>query len=970
MRLPLVMVSIFTMVSATGSTTSSKAGGIGMARAAGVPHVSTAFFYGPVVPRELTRHFERLVVDVDNLKEWPRPAKAELFAYLSVGEIGAGRPWRKEVPEHLVLGHNRTWGSAIVDTGSPAWREFLLSKVIPPLRTRGVRGLFLDALDSFEQVTTSTAERSRHERGIADLVDAIRTRFPELKILLNRGFGVLPLLARPPDGLVVESLFHTGEPQGATFGDVPEAATTELLQRLHAVRNRFNLPIAVIDYAPVGDRVLCRALARRILAEGFDPYITMPLMDVVGIGRVEIVRRRILVVYRSTPGTENVSPPPDAALAAPILEWLGYAVDYADERLGLPAGTLVDRYAGIVVLSPDAWGGSYARWVLGHLEAGLHVAFLGGLGFAPDQAALAILGLAEVPSTVVSPLTIAKSSWMVGFESTPQPSRHELPPFATVGSGSRSELHLTDAEGHGWDAVVIGPWGGAAFSPYVVTVDLDDGRRWILDPFRFFTEALALEAMPAPDVSTESGRRILTAHIDGDGFVSRSERLKQPYAGQVILDEILRRHPFPHTVSVIEGELGRTGIYPSDSERTEAIAREIFRLPYVEAASHTFSHPFTWSDAEAHRRTTPPPTLPIPGYGFSAEREIAGSIAYINDTLLPRGKTVQVLLWSGDSSPSGPVVAVTERLGVANVNGGGATRTADHPSLTRASPLGEAKGGSFQVFAPVQNENVFTNGWHGPFYGFEHAIEAFTLTGSPRRFGPISLYYHFFSGTKTASLVALKKVYDWAERQETTRLFLSEYASKVRAFQSLTLGRRVDDGAWEVGGAEDLRTLRLDPEVGWPALEASVGVAGFRDEGQLGGQVGGRYVHLARDAEPILALTRRPPIVPYLLEANGRVLRWVAEGGTIRLHLAGHEPLRFSVGNARRCVLRTALRSVNGRPATMRGPTPRSMESTGWATGSTTGAKTGAKMSAAARSNLVRFALDASDSGEATLACR
>ena len=625
----------------------------GPARAASVPHVSTAFFYGAVVPRELTRNFERLVVDVDNLKEWPKPGRAELFAYLSVGEIGPGRPWRREVPEHLVLGHNRTWGSAIVDTGSPAWRELLLTKVIPPLRARGVRGLFLDALDSFEQVTAAGPERTRHERGIAALVDAIRSRFPELKLVLNRGFTILPLLARPPDGIVVESLFHTGEPQGSTFEAVPDAITTELLQTLRGVRARWNLPIAVIDYAPLADRVLCRALARRILAEGFDPYITVPLMDVVGIGRVEIVRRRVLVVFRSAPGAENLAPPPDAALAAPVLEWLGYAVDYADVRLGLPSGPLLDRYAGMVVLSPGAWGGIYARWVLGHLRAGLRVAFLGGLGFTPDPASLSFLGLEEASPTVVPPLTIASTSPLVGFESAPRPNLHDLPPFVGLPSGSRSALHLTDAGRHGWDGVVMGPWGGAAFSPYVVTEDLEDGRRWILDPFRFFAESLALEALPAPDVSTESGRRISTVHIDGDGFVSRSERLRQPYAGQVILEEILRRYPWPHTVSIIEGELSRAGLYPADSTRTEAIAREIFQLPNVEAASHTFSHPFTWSDAEAGRRTTPPPTLPIPGYTFSAAREIAGSIAYINDQLLPRGKAVRVLLWSGDSSPSG-----------------------------------------------------------------------------------------------------------------------------------------------------------------------------------------------------------------------------------------------------------------------------------------------------------------------------
>ena len=32
------------------------------------------------------------------------------------------------------------------------------------------------------------------------------------------------------------------------------------------------------------------------------------------------------------------------------------------------------------------------------------------------------------------------------------------------------------------------------------------------------------------------------------------------------------------------------------------------------------------------------------------------------------------------------------------------------------------KGDWFQVYAPMQNENVYTNNWTGPFYGFERVI--------------------------------------------------------------------------------------------------------------------------------------------------------------------------------------------------------------------------------------------------------
>ncbi|MGC6595324.1 hypothetical protein ACP0GC_25365, partial [Escherichia coli] len=63
------------------------------------------------------------------------------------------------------------------------------------------------------------------------------------------------------------------------------------------------------------------------------------------------------------------------------------------------------------------------------------------------------------------------------------------------------------------------------------------------------------------------------------------------------------RYRFPVTVSVVEGELSPQGVYPQLSAQTTALARKMFTLPYVEPASHSFSHPFNWADAMYDTRT-------------------------------------------------------------------------------------------------------------------------------------------------------------------------------------------------------------------------------------------------------------------------------------------------------------------------------------------------------------------------------
>jgi len=67
------------------------------------------------------------------------------------------------------------------------------------------------------------------------------------------------------------------------------------------------------------------------------------------------------------------------------------------------------------------------------------------------------------------------------------------------------------------------------------------------------------------------------------------------------------------------------------------VVKSIFELPNVEPASHSFSHPFIW---QFNLPVQFQPTelyyghnLSIKGYQLNIEREIAGSINYINSLL-------------------------------------------------------------------------------------------------------------------------------------------------------------------------------------------------------------------------------------------------------------------------------------------------------------------------------------------------
>ena len=110
--------------------------------------------------------------------------------------------------------------------------------------------------------------------------------------------------------------------------------------------------------------------------------------------------------------------------------------------------------------------------------------------------------------------------------------------------------------------------------------------------------------MPIPDVTTLSGRRVWFSHIDGDGWnnVSRMEayREKPTIAATVVLKELIAPYPdLPVAVGVIGADIDERYGTP---EAARTAAHELFALPQVEVATHTYTHPYQWSFFESYDR--------------------------------------------------------------------------------------------------------------------------------------------------------------------------------------------------------------------------------------------------------------------------------------------------------------------------------------------------------------------------------
>jgi hypothetical protein len=244
------------------------------------------------------------------------------------------------------------------------------------------------------------------------------------------------------------------------------------------------------------------------------------------------------------------------------------------------------------------------------------------------------------------------------------------------------------------------------------------------------------------------------------------------------------------------------------------------------------------------------------------------------------------LLWSGNCLPPEKAIAITRKAGLYNFNGGETTIRKSHPFLSLVTPMTRRVGSELQVYAPIMNENVYTNLWHGPFYGFRQVIETFELTDRPRRLKPVDIYYHFYSGAKTASLRALDEVYTWTLKQEILPVFLSDYIKRVQAFQQATVAREIS-GSLCYQGPVELRTLRLtgDTQTAYPA--SGENVAGYRHLHD------GTYYALAGGKKTQLTLGAKSDARPRLVRGNGVLDRWQPEGVSVRFSMHGHQPLEL-----------------------------------------------------------------------------
>ena len=809
----------------------------------------------------------------------------DIYAYVSIGEVESNQPYYKDISSKWVIGENSLWNAKVMDISSDEYQKFMFEKVIEPLFRRGFKNIFFDTLDSYEIVAKNDKDRAKYSKGLVKFINEFHHRYPKAKLIINRGFDIIDEVHDSIEAVLFESLFYGLSSKDLSYTRVSTSDREWLKAQISKIQ-KYHKPIIAVDYLPSNSKKIDETI-KNIESWGLIPYIADKDLLRFGKSSREALKREVLILYDDTQfdGTsedDKIYSTGFLQLSMP-LEYMGYIPVLKPISTWRLKSSDSDRYAGAVVWINGTYATKYPRKFEKTInqikDSGIKLLMLESMveDIHPKLYKSLDIRLKKPPEEMSKNRKVLCDQKYAGFEIDPfVPYIDNL--LVPKNSKPICTLHIGKLK-----SVIsaITPWGGYAFDGALMT-SINKSDLWIVDPFRLLRDALRLRNIPIPDVTTENGKRLLFVHIDGDGIMNRAEWNPNLFSGEVLNSEIFPKYHIPISLSIIEAETAPYGLYPKLSHKLEDIARKSYSMDHIEPATHTFTHPFFWQKI-VNDHLDPKYRLQVKDYNFSIDRELRGSLTYINKNLAPKTKNAHMVFWSGDCLPTETTLKYMYQHNFLQMNGGDTTISNKDPWLSYVAPLGLKRGDYYQIFTGAQNENVYTNDWLGPFWGFKRVIQTFKLTNAPRRLKPIDIYFHIYSGSKRASLNALHTVFKWAIKQDTMPIYTSEYIPKVMDFYEISIA--MVDKKWYIRGAKALDSVRISKDK-YVDINNSQGVVGMKR------YLDSRYIHLDNNrSKYILKIVKNNPKENYLIDSNAHLVSHEIDGDSEKLRFKGYVPI-------------------------------------------------------------------------------
>ena len=819
--------------------------------------------------------------------------KDKMYAYVSIGEIDKDIKEFTKIKKEWIVGNNKAWNSPVLDLTNPEYKEFLFKDIIQPQMKRGFKNFFFDTLDSYQLVCKTKEQRAKSEAALVDIINTFHKRYPDSKLIINRGFEIIDKVHESVNAVLFESYYHGLAGKDLSYQKVSEQDRSWLDTYIKKIQ-QYKLDLICVDYLPLEDLNSKEAqeTINKITEKGMIPYLATKDLTTYGKSAKNPVKREILtLIDESRYDKIFLSAHQHGALP---LEYQGYIQKLYDIHTHkLPTMEAMQQYGGVVIWftkeykNPD----KLIEWILKLQKYNIKVVFAGTLPLPLNDSLNKLSIKINDDADKIGRGKVLHKDAMLGYEI--EPSLNDSESFIDITQGKKL-FSMLNSNGVETTYAALMPWGGFALRNAFMQ-EFNNDNLWVIDPFKFFKTALHLPTIIVPDVTTQNGKRILFSHVDGDGIMNRVEWDPKLFSGDIIYSDVLKKYTVPISVSIIGAEVDDNGLYPKIAPQLQQIVKQMYRLSNVEPATHTFTHPFFWN--KIHNGDLDPKyRLKPKGYHFSLENETKGMLDEINVKYLPKNKypKAKTIFWSGDCAPTEMVLDYVYRENLLNINGGDTYITNAHPWLSYIAPLGIRRGEYYQIYTGAQNENIYTNEWLGPYWGFKKVIQTFKHTDSPRRLKAIDIYYHLYSGSKRASLNALHYVYDWAIKQDVNPIFTSEYIPKVMDYYTVSLAQ--ENHHYFIAGMKNLKTLRLEDEKKYVDMNSSHNLLGFK---RIKNHT---YIHLGQNKEATVSLAQNMHNKNgYLISTNAAVVKSEFRDDGFSMELKSYLPIKLELNIPKKC---------------------------------------------------------------------
>jgi polysaccharide biosynthesis protein PelA len=255
------------------------------AKAASEPCVKWIAFYGQTADEQVLSSYNMVFLDPAFKGSIAAVAKAgaHVCAYVSLGEIRISDTFYDRVDPAALLEENPAWpGTRRIDVRHQSWKELVLGEIIPFIVAKGFTGLLLDTLDTPPYLEELDPNGKRGMRQAAvDLVHAIDKSYPNMLVIMNRGYALLPSVVENVDGIVAESLLTTTDHSGDSKfkWNEPSEVAMQLSLLAPALNRQPRLPILSLDYWDPEDASNIRRIYLRQRQLGHHPYVATRMLD-------------------------------------------------------------------------------------------------------------------------------------------------------------------------------------------------------------------------------------------------------------------------------------------------------------------------------------------------------------------------------------------------------------------------------------------------------------------------------------------------------------------------------------------------------------------------------------------------------------------------------------------------------------------------------------------------------------------